>query len=96
MDEAKPTRLIASAALTALPFVALVLVWWLLRATGIIDPRLLPSPFVVLAHFWTDLVYGDLGINLLKSVERVLVGLLLGTAAAVPVGFLGWYRPVRG
>ncbi len=96
MDEAKPTRLIASAALTALPFVALVLVWWLLRATGIINPRLLPSPFVVLAHFWTDLVYDDLGINLLKSVERVLVGLLLGTAAAVPVGFLiGWYQPVR-
>ena len=75
---------------------ALVLVWWLLRATGIINPRLLPSPFVVLAHFWTGLVHGDLGINILMSVERVLAGLLLGTAAAVPVGFLiGWYRPVR-
>ena len=96
MDDAKPTRLIASAALTALPFAALVLVWWLLRTVGIINPRLLPSPFVVLAHFWTDLVYGDLGINIFMSVERVLAGLLLGTAAAVPVGFLiGWYQPVR-
>jgi NitT/TauT family transport system permease protein len=96
MDGEKSVSLAASAALTAVPFAILVLVWALLRQTGLINPGLLPSPLAVLARFWHGLLDGDLGINILMSLERVLAGLLIGTAAAVPVGFLiGWYRPVR-
>jgi NitT/TauT family transport system permease protein len=96
MDGEKSSSLAASAALTAVPFAILVLVWALLRQTGLINPGLLPSPLAVLARFWYGLLDGDLGINILMSLERVLAGLLIGTAAAVPVGFLiGWYRPVR-
>lgn len=96
MDGEKSSSLAASAALTAVPFAILVLVWALLRQTGLINPGLLPSPLAVLARFWHGLLDGDLGINILMSLERVLAGLLIGTAAAVPVGFLiGWYRPVR-
>ncbi len=95
MDGARPWRRLASITLTALPFAVLVLLWWLLRATDLINPGLLPSPFAVLAKFWTGLTEGELGLNILMSLQRVLAGLLLGTAAAVPVGFLiGWYRPV--
>lgn len=96
MDGEKSSSLAAGAALTAVPFAILVLVWALLRQTGLINPGLLPSPLAVLARFWHGLLDGDLGINILMSLERVLAGLLIGTAAAVPVGFLiGWYRPVR-
>ena len=96
MDGEKSSSLAASAALTAVPFAILVLVWALLRQTGLINPGLLPSPLAVLARFWHGPLDGDLGINILMSLERVLAGLLIGTAAAVPVGFLiGWYRPVR-
>jgi NitT/TauT family transport system permease protein len=96
MDGEKSSSLAASAALTAVPFAILVLVWALLRQTGLINPGLLPSPLAVLTRFWQALFDGYLGINILMSVERVLAGLLIGTTAAVPVGFLiGWYRPVR-
>jgi len=96
MDGEKSSSLAFNAALTAVPFAILVLVWALLRQTGLINPGLLPSPLAVLARFWNGLLDGDLGINILMSLERVLAGLLIGTAAAVPVGFLiGWYRPVR-
>jgi NitT/TauT family transport system permease protein len=96
MDAEKGSRFVASIALTAMPFAALILLWWLLYETGLINLGLLPSPLAVLARFWSGLIHGDLGINILISIERVLAGILIGTAAAVPVGFLiGWYRPVQ-
>lgn len=96
MGGARGPRLVVNIALTVLPFAALVLLWWALRASGLITPGLLPSPLAVLARFWTGLTQGDLAMNILASLQRVLAGLLIGTAAAVPVGFLiGWYRPVR-
>ncbi|HLZ03760.1 MAG TPA: ABC transporter permease [Bradyrhizobium sp.] len=96
MDGEKSSSVVASAALTTIPFVALIALWALLRETGLINPGLLPSPLAVVADFWSGLTHGDLVINILMSVERVLAGLLIGTAAAIPVGFLvGWYRPVR-
>jgi NitT/TauT family transport system permease protein len=88
-------RYAASIGLTIAPFAALVVLWWLLRLTGLINPNLLPSPLQVAQTFWSTLTDGNLLTNITMSVVRVLGGLLLGTAAAVPVGFLiGWYRPV--
>lgn len=96
MDGEKGSRPLASVALTIVPFAALILFWALLRDTGIVNPGLLPSPLAVLDKAWASLTKGELGVDMLMSVERVLFGLLIGTAAAVPVGFLiGWYRPVR-
>ena len=89
------SRYAASIGLTIAPFATLVILWWLLRLTGLINPGLLPSPLQVARTFWSTLTGGELLINIAMSVVRVLGGLLLGTAAAVPVGFLiGWYRPV--
>ena len=96
MDGEKSSSVVASATLTTIPFVVLIALWALLRETGLMNPGLLPSPLAVVAGFWSGLTHGDLVINILMSVERVLAGLLIGTAAAIPVGFLvGWYRPVR-
>lgn len=79
-----------------LPFIFLVGFWLLLRASGLINPTLLPSPAHVVEVFWNNLTQGELLINIWMSVQRVLFGLLLGMLLAVPVGFLiGWYKPVR-
>lgn len=89
-------RELPSAAAVLLPFVMLVLFWWVVRATRLVSPALLPSPLAVAERFVSGLTHGGLAVDILMSVERVLVGLLLGTAVAVPVGFVvGWYRPVR-
>lgn len=89
-------RELPSAAAVLLPFMMLVLFWWVVRATRLVSPALLPSPLAVAERFVSGLTHGGLAVDILMSVERVLVGLLLGTAVAVPVGFVvGWYRPVR-
>src|SRR6185312_15156978 len=94
-ERSRAARYAASAGLTIAPFAALVILWWLLRLTGLINPGLLPSPLQVARTFWSTLTGGQLLTNIIMSAARVLGGLLLGTAAAVPVGFLiGWYRPV--
>jgi NitT/TauT family transport system permease protein len=79
-----------------LPFACLIAFWITLRASGMINPTLLPSPLEVFNTFWSTLAQGSLLINVVMSVQRVLFGLFLGMLAAVPVGFLiGWYKPVR-
>lgn len=79
-----------------LPFIFLIGFWILLRASGLINPTLLPSPFAVMEVFWSNLTQGELLVNIAMSVQRVVLGLLLGMALAVPVGFMiGWYKPVR-
>jgi NitT/TauT family transport system permease protein len=84
------------AALILLPWAALVLLWYGIRASGLISPALVPAPHEVLAKFW-ELLHGRLGLDIVTSTLRVLVGVALGVTLAVPVGFvIGWYRHVRG
>ena len=68
-------------------------IWWLLSLSGL----QLPTPPEVLVkgvELWSD---GTLLEDLTASLGRVLAGFLLGSAAAIPVGFLmGWYTPARG
>jgi NitT/TauT family transport system permease protein len=87
---------LSSAGWAILPFICLIGFWFALRATGLINPTLLPSPANVLATFWSTLTEGHLLVDMAVSVRRVLLGLLFGMLAAVPIGFLiGWYKPVR-
>ena len=97
MPAAPPRRkLISDLAWAVLPFACLLAFWTALRATGLINPTLLPSPAEVLEVARRNLADGSLLMNILMSARRVLLGLLLGMVVAVPVGFLiGWYRPVR-
>lgn len=93
LRQSSAARTATSICLTIAPFVGLVILWWLLRVTGAINPALLPSPLQVAQTFWATLIGGNLLTNIGMSVARVLGGLLLGTAAAVPVGFMiGWYK----
>lgn len=79
--------------LNALSIALGIAVWWILALAGL----KLPTPPQVIARAGTLIGDGTLGKDVLASLARVLVGFVLGTAVAIPVGFLmGWYAVLRG
>lgn len=80
----------------ALPWIAVIAVWELIPALHIVDPSLVPTPQHVAVKAWWLLLHDALATDILVSSGRVAAGVALGTAAALPVGFLlGWYRGAR-
>ncbi len=83
------------AVLIAAPWLALLALWYAIRMSGLVNPSLVPAPHAVLAKF-VELARDRLPLDVWMSTQRVFVGVLLGVAAAVPVGFaIGWYSGVR-
>lgn len=68
-------------------------IWWLLALNGFQFPT--PDAVVRKAiQLWNN---GTLQADILASLGRIFAGFLLGSALAVPVGFLmGWYTVARG
>ena len=88
--------MIRSVLLIASPWVLVVLVWYAIAYSGLVNPSLVPTPHQVATKFWQLLTTARLPVDILMSTQRVFIGVTLGIAAAVPVGFLlGWYRDVR-
>ena len=78
-----------------LPWLFLLVGWYGIHYSGIVNPALVPTPYDVLRRF-IELMQSRLPLDILMSTRRVFLGVLLGTALAVPVGFvLGWYRSIR-
>ncbi|KAK53030.1 ABC transporter, permease protein [Bordetella bronchiseptica OSU054] len=83
------------ALLVLAPWLLIVLLWYGIRASGLVSPALVPNPGEVWTRF-VALMQARLPHDILMSTQRVFVGVCLGTLLAVPVGFvLGWYRGVR-
>lgn len=78
------------------PWLALVAVWYAVRLSGLVNPALVPAPHAVAARF-ADLLWNQgLLTDVAVSTRRVFVGVAVGIALAVPVGFLiGWFRAAR-
>ncbi|MDT0301361.1 ABC transporter permease [Streptomonospora wellingtoniae] len=69
-------------------------VWALVSLFGIAD---LPGPLAVASRAVEMAADGTLAGDLAASLRRVFIGFALGTALAVPIGFLmGWYPTARG
>lgn len=84
------------AALILAPWVLLLALWYAVRASGLVNPALVPAPHQVAQRF-VELVQDRLMMDIWMSTQRVFIGVALGTLLAVPVGFcLGWYRGLRG
>lgn len=60
--------------------------WEALSRAGVINPLILPSPSQVLSRWLEYARSGELHRDALSSVYRVVVGFLIGTALAIPIG----------
>ncbi|MBB4931936.1 NitT/TauT family transport system permease protein [Lipingzhangella halophila] len=70
-----------------------VAVW---SAVSLLEVADLPGPLTVASRAGEMVVDGTLAGDLAASLRRVLIGFALGTALAVPIGFLmGWYPTAR-
>ncbi|HEX6634798.1 MAG TPA: ABC transporter permease subunit, partial [Usitatibacter sp.] len=82
-------------ALMLAPWLAILLAWYALAYSGLVNPALLPRPDQVFAKF-RELLHDRLPLDVWMSTQRVFLGVCLGILLAVPAGFvLGWYRGVR-
>jgi NitT/TauT family transport system permease protein len=82
-------------ALVAAPWLAIVALWYAVRASGLVNPALVPAPHAVLAKL-AELAGDRLPLDVWMSTRRVFVGVFVGVLVAVPVGFaIGWYPRVR-
>jgi sulfonate transport system permease protein len=64
------------------PFIILV-IWQSAASFGLLDPRLLTGPDVVLGTAWSLILDGRLGENVAASLSRALLGLVIGTVSGV-------------
>jgi NitT/TauT family transport system permease protein len=83
------------ATLILAPWAAIVALWYAIHYSGLVNPALIPTPHAVAARFM-ELARDRLPMDVWMSTRRVFLGVSLGIALAVPVGFvLGWYRAMR-
>ncbi|MBA3516598.1 MAG: ABC transporter permease [Rhizobiales bacterium] len=72
---------------------AVVATWEVAVRTGIIDPRLFPSPLLAIQAAAERLTAGTVAEHLGWSMFRVFSGFVLGALAGVVIGIAaGWYR----
>jgi len=91
------TRLfLQRAVMIAVPWTLILLGWYGIAYSGLINPSLVPTPHAVAARFWQLLTEGRLLSDMWMSTQRVFLGVASGIVIAVPVGFvLGWYQEIR-
>jgi NitT/TauT family transport system permease protein len=66
---------------------AALLAWWLISRFAGLPAFILPAPEQVAVRFWEALLDGTLLINVGATLSEVLLGLLVGTSAAVMLGY---------
>ena len=77
------------------PWLLILALWYAIRASGLVSPALVPAPHLVFTKA-IELAGDRLWRDIYISTQRVFIGVTLGVALAVPVGFcLGWYRGLR-
>jgi taurine transport system permease protein len=87
--------------ISLLTLVALVVIWWAVTATGLIEPLFLPPPAAVLQKGWLLATSGYMDSTLWQhlgaSLSRIGLGLGFAVLTAVPVGIaIGHNRIARG
>jgi len=76
--------------------IGLLLVWQILVQLGFGDRRFIPTPSDIAVRFWELSADGELAINLLATLWRVVAGFVIGVVPAIAIGLLmAMSRPVR-
>ena len=77
----------------ALSLIAVIGWYWYMATRPGVNPALVPAPPTIAAAFGEQLQSGELWVNTVASVKRVLIGYAIGAAAALILGALaGWFR----
>ncbi len=85
-----------SLGLRILSIVVPICLWWALSASGVVNPKFLPSPVEVVQAFGRLWAEGYLLADVRASVTRVGLGFLLAALASVPLGIgMGAFATVR-
>jgi len=93
IEKARANMRVPPLLLNFVAFAFAVAIWWAITAAKLV---VLPGPFEVFQRALQLIANGQLPLDIVSSLRRVLTGFLLGVALAVPVGFLmGWYRVAR-
>ncbi len=75
---------------------ALLLAWEFAADVGLIDVRFFPAPSSIFAKLIEMAQSGELTENVLISLQRIVLGFLLGGVPAIVIGIaMGIWRPVR-
>ncbi|CDF97157.1 MULTISPECIES: taurine ABC transporter permease TauC [unclassified Pseudomonas] len=87
--------------ISGLTLITLLVLWWAMTASGLVEPLFLPSPSAVLQKGWLLATSGYMDATLWQhlgaSLGRIGLGLLLAVLTAVPVGIaIGSSRIARG
>src|SRR5262249_51270891 len=74
----------------------LLLIWEIAGRLGLVDVRFFPVPSSIIAVMASMLMSGELIEHVLISLQRILLGFLLGGIPAIVIGIImGISRPVR-
>jgi ABC-type nitrate/sulfonate/bicarbonate transport system permease component len=74
----------------------LLLAWQLAADAGLIDVRFFPAPSAIMVKLIEMARSGELTDNVLISLQRIVLGFLLGGVPAILIGIaMGIWRPVR-
>jgi NitT/TauT family transport system permease protein len=68
--------------------IGLLLLWEVAPRIGLTDPQFVPPLSAVLWAAWKIAATGELFIHIATSLQRVVMGLVMGIVFAVPLGFL--------
>jgi ABC-type nitrate/sulfonate/bicarbonate transport system permease component len=76
--------------------IGLLLVWQILVELGFGDRRFIPTPSDIALRFWQLALSGELAVNTLATLWRVVAGFVIGVIPAIAIGLLmAMFRPVR-
>ena len=74
----------------------LLLAWELAAQAGLIDVRFFPAPSSIVMTLIDMAKAGELADNVLVSLQRIVLGFLLGGVPAIVIGIaMGLWRPIR-
>lgn len=77
----------------SLALMAVVGIYWLVALLPGSNPALVPAPPQIVAAFFEELASGDLATNTMASLQRVVIGFVIGASLALVLGSLaGWFR----
>ena len=78
------------------PLAIVAIAWELAPRLGLVNPVSLPPLSVVAMAMWRLAIGGELLLNGLKSLFRLVCGLGLAIVVGVPLGLvMAWFRPMR-